>query len=798
MPETPVHTADQSTQAYLIKLGTNLLDSIVRRFSNPEKARRNRILLLLLTAGLLTLVLLPSQHLVTARYKPGEIATSDIRASQDYLLEDRELTKQLRSEAELKAPIVYTSSNTVSTHLLTSIDKALAATRTARSEDPGLTTAELRPLLEPVLDAQLSEGELRTLLKVSSDATVLSQLKRVLDETYKQKIILDAKVFRSDTTRGVEISNTAGKNIGTATGDTPFIEIGEARRMVQTQRLDSVSAESSRHLLALLAKILKPNLFFDREATEARKKQIMTDVKPVLYKIQKGEMIVRVGERVTTEQSQKLEMIYQASRGEGTFYTVVGIFGLVLVLFYFPYRFACKNIRKFNPSNRDLLAIAILIVSSFFVFKLALLVSANIGAAFPAVSPASYAYLFPFAAGAMIVRILLNSEVALIYCVMMAPLLGILFNSNMFVVIYALLGSVVGAHGVRQCQDRSVIYTAGFKLAIVNLAMGICFQTMNSSLFTMQTLYVVAFTLVGALLSAMLVSAFTPLLESLFHFTTNIKLLELANLNSPLLRDLMVKAPGTYHHSVVVGNLVEAAAEAIGANPLLARVAAYYHDIGKAAKPLYFIENMHGGENRHDKLSPHMSALILISHIKEGEALAKEKHLGQPIIDVIRQHHGTALIKFFYEKAKTQAETTGQQVDPQEFRYPGPKPQTREAGLVMLADAVEAASRTLVNPTPDRIQGMVQKLINRIFSDGQLDECELTLKNLHEIAKSFNRILGAIFHHRIDYPEPVHKGSNGGKKSNAHHGPEQPAKAPGPAAPHQGGSSEDLKRLGMS
>jgi cyclic-di-AMP phosphodiesterase PgpH len=798
MPEIPAHIPDQSTLTYLSKLGSNLLDSIVRRFSNPVKARRNRFLLLLLTTGLLTLILLPSQHLVTARYKTGEIATSDIRASQDYLLEDHELTKQLRSEAEAKAPIVYTSTETIAATLLASINRAFATVRTARSEKPGVTTAELRPLLEPVLDAQLTDGAVRALLKINNEALLSASLKQILDGVYKQKIILDAKVFRSDTTRGIEISNTAGKSIGTATTETPFIEIGEARRILQTNRLEGVSTDTSSHLLALLAKMLKPNLFFDREATELRKKNLLNDVKPVLYKIQKGEMIVRVGERVSSEQSHKLEMIYQASRGEGTLYTVFGIFGLVLVLFHFPYRFACKNIRKFDPSNRDLLAIAVLIVGSFFVFKLALLVSANIGAAFPAVSPASYAYLFPFAAGAMIVRILLNSEVALIYCVMMAPLLGILFNSNMFVVIYALLGSVVGAHGVRQCQNRGVIYTAGAKLAVVNLAMGLCFQTMNSALFTMQTLYVAAFTLVGALLSAMLVSAFTPLFESLFHFTTNIKLLELANLNSPLLRDLMIKAPGTYHHSVVVGNLVEAAAEAIGANPLLARVAAYYHDIGKAAKPLYFIENMHGGENRHDKLSPHMSALILISHVKEGEALARDKHLGQPIIDVIRQHHGTALIKFFYEKARTLAEANGQQLDPQEFRYPGPKPQTREAGLVMLADAVEAASRTLVNPTPDRIQGMVQKLINRVFSDGQLDECELTLKNLHEIAKSFNRILGAIFHHRIDYPEPVHKGSNGGKKNNVHHGTEQSAKTPGPAAPHQSGGGEDLKRLGMS
>jgi len=307
------------------------------------------------------------------------------------------------------------------------------------------------------------------------------------------------------------------------------------------------------------------------------------------------------------------------------------------------------------------------------------------------------------------------------------------------------------------------------------------------------------------------ISGFIPVIESLFHYTTDIKLLELANLNSPLLRDLMVRAPGTYHHSVVVGNLVEAAAEAINANPLLARVAAYYHDIGKASKPLYFIENQAGEENRHDKLTPSMSALVLISHIKEGAELAREKRLGQPIIDIIRQHHGTGLIRFFYDRAKTQAEAAGQTVEEKNFRYPGPKPQTREAGIVMLADCVEAASRTLVNPTPDRIQGMVQKIINNIFIDGQLDECELTLKNLHEIARSFNRILTGIFHHRIDYPEPVYKGGvkrnaatpeqikpvNGGNKGADI--VEQSAETPSDrGAPAKNGGNEDLKRLGMS
>jgi putative nucleotidyltransferase with HDIG domain len=261
-----------------------------------------------------------------------------------------------------------------------------------------------------------------------------------------------------------------------------------------------------------------------------------------------------------------------------------------------------------------------------------------------------------------------------------------------------------------------------------------------------------------------------PLVEMSFGYTTDIKLLELANLEQPLLRELMVQAPGTYHHSVIVSNMVEASAKSINANPVLAKVAAYYHDIGKAKKPLYFVENQMDCENRHEKLAPSLSSLILISHLKDGIELAKEHKLGKEIIDITRQHHGTSLITFFYEKAKEQAEKRGGksiQIKEEDFRYPGPKPQTKEAGLVMLADVVEAASRTLVNPTPARIQGMVHKIINKVFSDGQLDECELTLKDINEIAKSFNKTLSGIFHHRIEYPDSVaingavKKGENG-------------------------------------
>ena len=251
-----------------------------------------------------------------------------------------------------------------------------------------------------------------------------------------------------------------------------------------------------------------------------------------------------------------------------------------------------------------------------------------------------------------------------------------------------------------------------------------------------------------------------PLIEMTFGYTTDIKLMELANLDQPLLRELMVQAPGTYHHCVIVSNMVEASARAINANPLLAKVAAYYHDIGKTKKPLYFIENQGGRANRHEKLAPSMSSLVLISHVKDGVELARKAKLGREIISIIEQHHGTSLISFFYKKAQERAEKKEGKylhIKEEDFRYRGPKPQTKEAGLVMLADVIEAASRTLVDPTPARIQGMVQKIMNKIFSDGQLDECELTLKDLHAIAKSFNQTLSGIFHQRVEYPEPVAK-----------------------------------------
>lgn len=286
------------------------------------------------------------------------------------------------------------------------------------------------------------------------------------------------------------------------------------------------------------------------------------------------------------------------------------------------------------------------------------------------------------------------------------------------------------------------------------------------------------------------------MIEVLFNFTSDFRLLELRNLDQPILRELMVMAPGTYHHSIIVGNMVEAAAEAIGANPLLAKTAAYYHDVGKIKKPAYFVENQLGGENKHEKLAPSMSSLILLAHVKDGVELGRQNRVGSQIIDIIRQHHGTSFISYFYNKAKQQA-ANPQQINIEDYRYPGPRPQTKEAGLVLLADQVEAASKTLLDPTPARIQGLVQKIINNIFADGQLDECELTLKDLHQIAKSFIKILSGIFHQRIEYPASPDKSVVDKKKGNEDLDKQPTKKDSHKPSEDQEKSREDLKRLGI-
>jgi len=325
--------------------------------------------------------------------------------------------------------------------------------------------------------------------------------------------------------------------------------------------------------------------------------------------------------------------------------------------------------------------------------------------------------------------------------------------------IYFLISSIAAAYAIAHVDRRSAILRAGVIVGTVNALVVLAIKlitvmsVMTDVLNTPHVLITMGLGFLGGILSSIFVMVLAPIAEMIFNYVTDIKLLELGNLNHPLLREMIVKAPGTYHHSQLVAVLAEAAAAEIGANPLLARVGSYFHDIGKMRKPSYFIENQQGGDNRHDKLAPSMSALIISSHVKDGLELAREHKLPQKIADFIPQHQGTKLISYFYNKAVELNPNKDVPVDEKKYRYPGPRPQTREAGIILLADGVEAAVRSIPEKTPQKIEAMVQKIINKNFSEAQLDECEMTLKNLHVIADTFTRVLIGIYHQRIEYPD---------------------------------------------
>jgi cyclic-di-AMP phosphodiesterase PgpH len=471
--------------------------------------------------------------------------------------------------------------------------------------------------------------------------------------------------------------------------------------------------------------------------------------------IKKGEIIVREGERINEEHRKKLSAVHAFAKQEKfTVKKFLSFFVLLFLLLAIIIEYAEKNIKKFTLSVKDLLFGATFTIFSVLLVKTCSLV-------FEYYAPSHIEQLFyviPIFLFGIVFRIVLFSEAAIIFSAIFSIVLGFTFGNSLAIFLYAFVGNILASYFSGKCENRNVILKAGVYTAIVMGFLSIIFD-----IFLQHTLGNISirfgFLLLSGVASSFIALGILPVIESVFDYTTDIKLLELANLENPLLEDMMLNAPGTYHHSIVVGNLAKAAAESIGAHPLLTRVAAYYHDIGKLKMPHYYIENRVGTEDAHEDLTPNMSALIILSHTKEGVELAQEHKIGTKITEIIKQHHGTSLVSYFYSKAKEQEDPDLHVIEEKDYRYTGPKPQTKETGIIMLADAVEAASRTLEDPTPKRIETHVQNVIENIFLDGQLDECELTLKDLHAIQKSFITIFIGIFHQRIEYPERT---TNGG------------------------------------
>jgi hypothetical protein len=366
--------------------------------------------------------------------------------------------------------------------------------------------------------------------------------------------------------------------------------------------------------------------------------------------------------------------------------------------------------------------------------------------------PESYRFAIPFAMGSLILVLLADAEVAWIYAALQTVVVGAI-TGDIEIALFSLLSSFAVVFGMTRFAERTQLFRVVVTLAAVNTLAVVGLALMKEPVPPWSlTGFQMGLTVFGAVQVALLASAVLPPLEYLFDTLTDIKLLELSNMNLPLLKKLAVVAPGTYHHSVVIGTLTEKAAEAIGANALFCRVASYYHDIGKMRQPEYFIENQKAGaRNPHDDLEPHMSALVLVGHVTEGIVCAEEQRLPRPLVDAIPQHHGTALMRYFHSRASDALDAG--EVDENEFRYPGPKPQTKEAALIMLADGVEARSRLIDEPSPRNLRKMIGEQIREVLDDGQLDECDITLGDLAKVEEAFVDVLSGMHHSRIEYPE---------------------------------------------
>lgn len=433
-------------------------------------------------------------------------------------------------------------------------------------------------------------------------------------------------------------------------------------------------------------------------------------------------------------------------------YTGKGVFlfgGHILVSIFLLYIFY-RDILRYKPSyienTRILLALACLLIITLLISRFSGYLFMAMAKGLAVTYKDAHTYLLPIPAGAMLATLLFDFHTAMVFSFIISLFSGLWLEDPAFS-IYFFIGSLVASFGILNSKKRSSILKAGFIVSAVNLIIAASFLFSKAAIFNAASVYILGFAFLSGFVVVAFVFLMLPIFEYLFNITSDISLIELLDVDHPLMKALMTNAPGTYHHSVIVANLVEAASENLRINKLLARVGAYYHDIGKLKMPHYFVENQIG-ENRHENITPHMSSLVLIAHAKEGAELARQYKLPQTVIDVIRQHHGDSLITYFYEKAKA----SGEEVKEEDYKYPGPKPKTKEAALIMMADAVEASSRVLTDPSPARISSLVERITGRIIMEGQLDECELTFKEIREIKNSFIHTLTGIFHKRINYP----------------------------------------------
>ena len=655
---------------------------------------------------------------VTKKYdlRVGEIATTDIKASREVVntveteAKKIEAIEKVGKQYSLQTDIQKNSQITLEEFFL-NLKEAITTKDTESSN--GNTTSKLQlEILNEDNPFDLTTSEEMYLLTLNEE-----QINKMYD------VLLNA------------INDAYNISINEDSTET----LNKAIQIAQDVVYNNYNDE---HIISISDKIInvlvKPNLFYDNEKTEEAQQEAAKNVTPVVYK--KNQTIVEEGKPITEAQIQALDELGLLNNSKFNISLYLALAIMVIIVMYIQNRYLKKYYKDIYNNSSKLIMINIITIMTIVFARV-----------FSIASP----YLIPLACTPILLTLLLNYRISLVVSITNIILMAVAVSFNIEIIILAIVSVIVGATFLKKMQQRNDIVYSCIYIAILNGVMTLSISALVTSNLK-EILLDTAFILVGSLLSGILSTGLLPFFESMFDIVTNVKLLELSNPNNPLLKKLLMEAPGTYHHSVIVANLAEVATEAVGGNALLARIGAYYHDIGKTKKPYFFKENQLGKENPHDDITPELSKLLIISHVKDGLELAREYKLPKVIQDFIPTHHGKTLVKYFYLTAKNNAENPDD-IKEEDYMYPGPKPKTKEQCILMLADSVEAAVRSINNPTKEKIESMVDNIVKDKLSSGQLDDSQLTISDVKKIKKCFLKTLNGIYHERIEYPKDKRK-----------------------------------------
>jgi hypothetical protein len=689
---------------------------------------------------LLAFLVLP--NLMLFKYqKEGEISRSLYKAPKDFYIIDEPATLKKKKEAEERVLPIYTLDLGQSPSLVEKVSDLFSKIEEIK-DDEKLSKEQKEREVVKELSEILSKKEAEVLAKATRSrlVSIEEDTKRMMNICFEKGIYDDEKESIDDKMKkGITIEVISPKRpkeirvvkTKDAIFTTSQIKNLSARRLKLSlppyTELDEIAWKIARAHL-------KPNLKFNEKKTRQRIKEERAKVEPVKITVRKGEKIVGEGEMVDRIAEAKFRALARMKK-RANLTIAAGFSFLLLLCMVSVILYLLRYQKEIASANKKLLALGLIVVVIMVIARVLI-----------SYFPSWAIYLLPTSAASLLIAFLLSERFAIFVTFILSLLLGIMVEWRLDLVLLFFFSGLFAIYLLPVARMRGEVFKIGVAIAAVNAVILLAFQLINQEPVTLKSKPLLG--LANGIIVYWVVIGALPLFENILLLTTNFRLFELSDLNTPLLRDLFFEAPGTYHHSLLVGSLAETAAAEVGANPLLARVASYYHDVGKIINPQYFSENQKD-RNIHQEINPSLSVTVLKSHIQRGVDIAKAKRLPEEITNIIQQHHGTSVISYFYQQAKERGE------DPHlpDYHYTGPKPQTKEAAIVMLADATEAASRTLEKPSPARIENLVKELIEEKFIAGELNECDLTLKDLTKIASSFIHILISLFHARVEYPK---------------------------------------------